>query len=184
MLKGNCGERWWISWHVAKIYLVCSQSMLWGLFYQQPVGKPKANEINFAKRFFNFNISAYFRRLNQLSELAALFSRLDWKRSSGWLESWEGLFLGLTFRQPVQKSSSKSRLNSEDDFCTGWRNVSRKQQSFSGIQSPRWWFSVKVTSLLGSNHFIIVYSLNSETIIIKRLLLMLWQEGYQQLACS
>ena len=38
-------------------------------------------------------------------------------------------FLPLTFRQPVQKSSSKSRLNSEDDFCTGLRNVSRKQQS-------------------------------------------------------
>ena len=27
-------------------------------------------------------------------------------------------------------------LNSKDGFCTGCRNVSHKQQSFSGLQSP------------------------------------------------
>ena len=36
--------------------------------------------------------------------------------------------------------------DSEDDCRTGCRNVSRKQQSFSGLQSPRWSFSIKVTS--------------------------------------
>ena len=36
------------------------------------------------------------------------------------------------------------RLDSEGGFRTGCRNVSRQQQSFSGLQSPRWWFSIKV----------------------------------------
>ena len=31
---------------------------------------------------------------------------------------------------------------SEDGFHTGCRNVSRKQQCFSGLQSPRWYFLV------------------------------------------
>jgi len=45
--------------------------------------------------------------------------------------------------------------HSEDGFRTGCRNVSHEQQSFSGLQSPRWSFSIKVTLLLGSNHFLI-----------------------------
>ena len=35
-------------------------------------------------------------------------------------------------------------LDSEDGFRTGCRNVSHLQQSFSGLQSPRWSFSIKV----------------------------------------
>ena len=35
-------------------------------------------------------------------------------------------------------------LDSEGGFRTGCRNVSRQQQSFSGLQSPRWSFSIKV----------------------------------------
>ena len=37
-----------------------------------------------------------------------------------------------------------SKLHSEDGFRTGCRNVSHKQQSFSGLQSPRWPFPIKV----------------------------------------
>ena len=35
-------------------------------------------------------------------------------------------------------------LDSEDGFRTGCRNVSHSQQSFSGLQSPWWSFSIKV----------------------------------------
>ena len=40
----------------------------------------------------------------------------------------------------------KLSLDSEDGFRTGCRNVSHQQQSFefSGLQSPRWSFSIKV----------------------------------------
>ena len=34
-------------------------------------------------------------------------------------------------------------LDSEDGFRTGCRNVSHQQQSFSGLLSPRWSFSMK-----------------------------------------
>ena len=37
-----------------------------------------------------------------------------------------------------------SQGNSEDGFRTGCRNVSHKQQSFSGLQLPRSSFSIKV----------------------------------------
>ena len=37
-----------------------------------------------------------------------------------------------------------SHLDSKDGFRTGCRNVSRQQQSFSGLQSPKWSFSIKV----------------------------------------
>ena len=36
-------------------------------------------------------------------------------------------------------------LDSEDGLRTGCRNVSHKQQSFSGLQPPRWLFSIKVS---------------------------------------
>ena len=36
------------------------------------------------------------------------------------------------------------KIDSEDGFCVGCRNVSRQQQSFSGFQSPRCSFSIKV----------------------------------------
>ena len=36
------------------------------------------------------------------------------------------------------------RLDSENGFRTDCRNISRQQQSFSGLQSPRWSFSIKV----------------------------------------
>ena len=48
---------------------------------------------------------------------------IPWKRSSGWFEAW--LWKIACFR-------------------TGCRNVSRKQQSFSGLPSPRWSFTIKV----------------------------------------
>ena len=51
----------------------------------------------------------------------------------------------LTFRQPV-------RTDSEDGFRTGCRNVSRQQQSFSGLQSPDDHFNQGML-LLCSNHF-------------------------------
>ena len=35
-------------------------------------------------------------------------------------------------------------LDSEDGFHTGCRNISRKQQSFSGLQSSQWSFSIEV----------------------------------------
>ena len=70
--------------------------------------------------------------------------------------------LWLTFRQPARKPSSESSdsqsveifnwlrlsLDSEDGFRTGCRNVSRKQQSFSWLQSPTWSFSIKISSIL------------------------------------
>ena len=54
---------------------------------------------------------------------------LDWKWSSGWLGFWEGQLLETTRAEPI---------------FTGCRNVSRQQQSFSGLQSSRWSFSMKV----------------------------------------
>ena len=39
----------------------------------------------------------------------------------------------------------RGHLQSQDGFRTGCWNVSRQQQSFSGHQSPRWSFSIKVT---------------------------------------
>ena len=41
-------------------------------------------------------------------------------------------------------SSDRLSLDSEDGFRTGCRNVSHKQQPFSGFWSPRWSFSIKV----------------------------------------
>ena len=38
---------------------------------------------------------------------------------------------------------TKTTTDADDDFRTGCRNVSHKQQSFSGLQSPRWSFSIK-----------------------------------------
>ena len=49
---------------------------------------------------------------------------LDWKLSSGWLESWEGLLLAT-------------------DVSTTCAD-SRQQQSFPALQSPRWSLSIKV----------------------------------------
>ena len=49
----------------------------------------------------------------------------------------------LMFRQPVWKPSSESS-DSQDGFCTGCRNISHQQQSFSVLQLPRWSFSIKV----------------------------------------
>ena len=44
----------------------------------------------------------------------------------------------LTFRQPVRKpfSESNEKEMTEDGFRTGCREVSRKHQSFTGLQSP------------------------------------------------
>ena len=39
-------------------------------------------------------------------------------------------------------------LDSEDGFHTGCRNVSRTQQSSSGFQSPRRYFSIRVLLIL------------------------------------
>ena len=53
--------------------------------------------------------------------------------------------LRLTFR-PCTCAEAIFRVKSldfEDGFRTGCRNVSRKQQSFLGLQSPRWSFSIK-----------------------------------------
>ena len=75
--------------------------------------------------------------------LSSNSNNLIWlkKKSSGWLESWEGL-LFVTFWQPMQRLSSKS---SEDEFCTNnCRNISHIQQSFSGLQSHRWSFPIKI----------------------------------------
>ena len=44
--------------------------------------------------------------------------------------------LRLMFGQQVWKPSSESSLDSEDGL-SGCQNVSRKQQPFSGLQSPR-----------------------------------------------
>ena len=41
------------------------------------------------------------------------------------------------------KVIQKWSIDSEEGFCTGFWNLSHKQQSFSG-QSPRWSFSIKV----------------------------------------
>ena len=38
-------------------------------------------------------------------------------------------------------------LDPEDGFRTGRRNVSHQQQSFSGLQSPRWSFSIMLEKL-------------------------------------
>jgi len=41
-------------------------------------------------------------------------------------------------------------LDSEDGFRTGCQNVSHKQQSFWGLQSPRWSFNQGITSSVTS----------------------------------
>ena len=51
----------------------------------------------------------------------------------------------LTFRQPLRKPSSEFFLfDPENHFRTGSRNVSRQPPSFSGLQSPRWSFLIRV----------------------------------------
>ena len=49
---------------------------------------------------------------------------LDWKRSSGWLESWEGLRVISDWRFDNLCGSHLQSQDSEDDFHTGRRNVS------------------------------------------------------------
>ena len=44
--------------------------------------------------------------------------------------------LRLTFRQPVQKSSSELSLDSEDGFRTGCRDVSRKKSPSQDFNQP------------------------------------------------
>jgi len=62
-----------------------------------------------------------------VSEETVLY--LDWKWLSGWrFDDQCGCHL----------------LDSEDGFRTDCRNVSPQQQSFSGLQSPRWSFSIKL----------------------------------------
>ena len=48
--------------------------------------------------------------------------------------NWETIASATTF---------PSLLDSEDGFHTGCQNISCKQQSFSGLQLPRWSFSIK-----------------------------------------
>ena len=57
----------------------------------------------------------------------------DWKRSSWGFEPWEGLLFVTGWS-----------LDFKHGFRTGCRNVSHKQQSFPGLQSPRWFFLIKV----------------------------------------
>ena len=90
-------------------------------------------------------------------------SYLDWKRSSGWFESWKGLLLmtdvsttsaeailrvmwKMASAQVVETSVAKNStsLDSENGFCTGYRNISHQQQSFSGLHSPWRSFPIKV----------------------------------------
>ena len=75
---------------------------------------------------------------------------LAWKRSSGWLESWEGRL----FATDVSTTCAEG-WHSEYGFHMGCRNVNRKQQSFSGLQSPRWSFSIKVCYSLDQTIFLI-----------------------------
>ena len=127
---------------------------------------------------------------------------LNWKRSSGWLESWQGLLFvtdistncaETIFRVTVLvswkfKTSGKRyaftngystywpikillakvfitfnywlrlSLDSEDGFRTDCWNV--KQRSFSGLQSPRWSFSIK--AVMHAETFL--FSLNENTL--------------------
>jgi len=43
----------------------------------------------------------------------------------------------------ISEGKLQSHRDSEHGFCTGCRNISHKQPSFSGLQSPRWSFSIK-----------------------------------------
>ena len=72
--------------------------------------------------------------------------KLDWKRSSGWLESWEGLLLATDVSTTCVEAvfSVKRRL---------WRWPPHRLLKcqllttiifFSGLQSPKWSFSIKV----------------------------------------
>ena len=80
---------------------------------------------------------------------------LDWKRSSVWLESWEGLLARSTHvatsgNNVVSQDSLGKRIILPTIF---WKKLNGK--SFSGLQSPRWSFSIKLGMLLlGSNHFL------------------------------
>ena len=74
---------------------------------------------------------------------------LDWKRSSGWFESWEGLLLRPMFRQPVRKPSSQSRwLPHRLSKCQSQTTVLQRTPITQMI------FFNQGTLLLGSNHFL------------------------------
>ena len=68
--------------------------------------------------------------------LAVTYS--DWKLSSGWLESSEGVLLMASI-----STTCVEAIDSEDGFWQVVKNVSRQQQSFSGVQSPTLTFSIK-----------------------------------------
>jgi len=52
--------------------------------------------------------------------------------------------------------------DSEDGFLTGFRNVSRKQQSSLGLQSPRWSFSIRVCYSWVQTFFLFTFPWTSE----------------------
>ena len=54
----------------------------------------------------------------------------------------------------------KLSLDSEDGFCTVFGNVSDQQQSFWGLQSPRWSFSIKVSNSLVETIFLVIIGLS------------------------
>ena len=58
----------------------------------------------------------------------------------------------LTFRHPLRKPSSES---AEEGFRTGCRNVSHQQQSFPGLQPPRWSFSITLCYSLVQTIFLL-----------------------------
>ena len=55
--------------------------------------------------------------------------------------------LTTTSAQRIQHDFTWQPLDSEDGFRSGCWNVSRKQQSFSGLQSRRWSFSFTAPSI-------------------------------------
>ena len=83
-------------------------------------------------------------------------THLDWKRSSGWLESWRGLHVVCDWRFD---NLCGSHLQSQVKVLVSWKfkNLTpkmasaqvvetsiKKKQSFSRLQSARWSFSIKV----------------------------------------
>ena len=89
---------------------------------------------NLTWRLFAATSSQYWARYKQVDLPATRLLLqplyyLDWKRSSGWFESWEWLQLTI------------------------W--------SFSGLQSPRWYFSIKVCYSWVQTIFLLMYILVS-----------------------
>ena len=88
-------------------------------------------------------------------------------RSSDSQNDFSQVTLTITSAQGIQHDFTWQPLDSEDGFCSGWWNVSRKQQSFSGLQSRRWSFSFTSPSISVEQSSTLYHGQSTEPTLMK-----------------